>query len=317
MCECVSVTLEQVAANRLVYISGGFGCAVVVIGFALGELLWMKKMKLHIGILDPLDFLAALSQVDLVFTTLNVIDRIRRGIAFVDEEDEAAHWHSQLAGVFGSTFTKVGEWIFYVSHPDEPTVHDSPTIGTFGLRRPPGSCGLQFYPLESSSGDEEFRCVCVALEQLAGDRLAYVLGGFWCAVVAIGLVMGELLWMKKMKLHIGILDLLGFLAALSQDGDHVRISIESLKYAAPEVREWIFYKSESDEGSSVDRISVVYDSSTNGTFGLHRPPSSRGPRLFYPLGFNKPEFYPFDSSSGDEYETFSFRYMESMDKKEI
>ncbi|KAF7153988.1 hypothetical protein RHSIM_Rhsim01G0043300 [Rhododendron simsii] len=146
MCECVSVALEQVAANRLVYISGGFGCAVVAIGFALGELLWMKKMKLHIGILDLLDFLAALSQVDLVFTTLNVMCEC---VGAVLEQVVG----NRLVYILG----EVGEWIFYVSHPDEPTVHDSPTIGTFGLRHPPGSCGLQFYPLVSSSGDEEFR----------------------------------------------------------------------------------------------------------------------------------------------------------------
>ncbi|KAF7152961.1 hypothetical protein RHSIM_Rhsim01G0043500 [Rhododendron simsii] len=62
MCECASAALEQVAGDRLVYILGGFGCAVVAIRFALGELLWMKKMKLHISILYLLDFLAALSQ---------------------------------------------------------------------------------------------------------------------------------------------------------------------------------------------------------------------------------------------------------------
>ncbi|KAG5564121.1 hypothetical protein RHGRI_000340 [Rhododendron griersonianum] len=56
MCEGVSAALEQVAGNRLAYISGGFGCTVVAIRFAVRELLWMKKMKLHIGILDLLPF---------------------------------------------------------------------------------------------------------------------------------------------------------------------------------------------------------------------------------------------------------------------
>ncbi|KAG5564115.1 hypothetical protein RHGRI_000335 [Rhododendron griersonianum] len=74
MCEGVSAALEQVAGNRLAYISGG--CVVVAIGFAVGELLWMKKMKLHIDILDLLGFLATLSQVlssglQLVFACLH------------------------------------------------------------------------------------------------------------------------------------------------------------------------------------------------------------------------------------------------------
>ncbi|KAG5564120.1 hypothetical protein RHGRI_000339 [Rhododendron griersonianum] len=63
MCECVNAALEQVAGNRLVYVLGGFGCAVVAIGFTVGELLRMKKKNQNIGILDWLGFLAALSQV--------------------------------------------------------------------------------------------------------------------------------------------------------------------------------------------------------------------------------------------------------------
>ncbi|KAG5564122.1 hypothetical protein RHGRI_000341 [Rhododendron griersonianum] len=60
---------------------------------------------------------------------------------------------------------------------------------------------------------------------------------------------------------------------LHNDGDHVRIPIESLKYAPPEVGEWIFYMSDSDE-------QVVHDPPTVGTSGHCRPPGARGPQTF-------------------------------------
>ncbi|KAG5564119.1 hypothetical protein RHGRI_000338 [Rhododendron griersonianum] len=246
--QIVREALKQVAGNRLMYVLGGFGCAVIAIGFAFGELLWMKKMKLHIGILELLGFIAALSQVTSYFD-LQVVDLVLTILNVTCE------------------------------------------------------------------------CASAALEQVAENRLVYVSGGFGCVVVAIGFAVGELLWMKKMKLHIGILDLLGFLAALSQ----VSSSGLQLVFACSSVDGTSGLcrppgsrgprKSESDEGSSVDGISTVYDSPTNGTSRLRRPPGSRGPRLFIPSGFkgfHKLEFYPSDSSSGDEYETFRY-----MDKKEI
>lgn len=42
--ECMSTTvLEQLAGNRLIYLCAGLGCAVVAIGFAVGELLYMDE----------------------------------------------------------------------------------------------------------------------------------------------------------------------------------------------------------------------------------------------------------------------------------
>ncbi|KAF7140032.1 hypothetical protein RHSIM_Rhsim06G0024200 [Rhododendron simsii] len=63
MCECVSAMLEQVAEDRLMYICAGFGCAVVAIGFTIGEFQRMKKEKMRIGFPDLLGLIAAILQV--------------------------------------------------------------------------------------------------------------------------------------------------------------------------------------------------------------------------------------------------------------
>ncbi|KAI8549542.1 hypothetical protein RHMOL_Rhmol06G0032500 [Rhododendron molle] len=60
MCECVRATLEQVAEARLMYICAGFGCAVVAVGFTIGEeFQWMKKEKMRIGFPDLFGLIAA------------------------------------------------------------------------------------------------------------------------------------------------------------------------------------------------------------------------------------------------------------------
>ncbi|KAG5543074.1 hypothetical protein RHGRI_015982 [Rhododendron griersonianum] len=63
ICECVSATLEQVAKDRLMYIWVGFACALAAVGFAVGEVLWMKQNKIRIGFLDLVGFLAAILQI--------------------------------------------------------------------------------------------------------------------------------------------------------------------------------------------------------------------------------------------------------------
>ncbi|KAI8549557.1 hypothetical protein RHMOL_Rhmol06G0033900 [Rhododendron molle] len=47
ICECVSAALEQVTGDRLRYIWAGFASALVAVGFAVEEVLWMKQNKIH------------------------------------------------------------------------------------------------------------------------------------------------------------------------------------------------------------------------------------------------------------------------------
>ncbi|KAG5543068.1 hypothetical protein RHGRI_015977 [Rhododendron griersonianum] len=59
-------------------------------------------------------------------------------------------------------------------------------------------------------------CVSATLEQVAVNRLIYVLAAFGCALVAIVFTIGEFSWMKKKKMHIGFLEFLGLTAAILQ-----------------------------------------------------------------------------------------------------
>ncbi|KAF7141034.1 hypothetical protein RHSIM_Rhsim06G0024300 [Rhododendron simsii] len=59
-------------------------------------------------------------------------------------------------------------------------------------------------------------CTSAALEQVAENRLIYMCAGLGCATVAIGLAIGELSWMKKKKLPICFLDILGLIVAVLQ-----------------------------------------------------------------------------------------------------
>ncbi|KAF7140276.1 hypothetical protein RHSIM_Rhsim06G0024400 [Rhododendron simsii] len=63
MCECVSAMLEQLAEDRLIYICAGFGCAIVAIGFTIGEFSWTMKKKMRIGFLEFIGLIAAILQV--------------------------------------------------------------------------------------------------------------------------------------------------------------------------------------------------------------------------------------------------------------
>lgn len=63
ICECVSAALEQVAGDSHVYFWAGFACALVAVGFSVGELLWMKQNKINIGVVDVIGFVAAGLQI--------------------------------------------------------------------------------------------------------------------------------------------------------------------------------------------------------------------------------------------------------------
>ncbi|KAF7140634.1 hypothetical protein RHSIM_Rhsim06G0025700 [Rhododendron simsii] len=56
-------------------------------------------------------------------------------------------------------------------------------------------------------------CVSAALEQVGGDRSVYLWAGFACALVAVGFSVKEFRWMKQNKIDIGVMDVIGFVAA--------------------------------------------------------------------------------------------------------
>lgn len=93
----MSAALEQVAGDRLMYIWAGFACALVAVGFAVGEVLWMKQNKIRIGFLDLVGFLATILQIlsfgmQVVYVYLHTAFPIK----FITEQERQVTLHLLL-----------------------------------------------------------------------------------------------------------------------------------------------------------------------------------------------------------------------------